>query len=607
MASSSAVSYTNKDFLSIRTDLINYVKQYYPDSFSDFTENDLGILFIELIAGLGDSLNYQIDRKYQETQLEFAQQRKSILSLAKNMGLKIPNKRGSVSIVDFTFTIPVKGDTYDSDYLPLLQAGTQVTGSGKVFEIADDVDFSSSLSNMGFPNRFIIPNIDANETVVSYTITKREVVYNGLSKIISKTIRDVDYKPFLKVTLPDNDVISVEQVLVLPGTNNPTPSINDFYTSDNTYDEVEYLLQDRVFIANSTGTIPRTGVWKKITKKFITEFTDKGFCQLTFGGGNGDTDLFNTTMASNGVYNGLDGYLQNTGLGEIPGINTQIFIRYSTGGGIASNVGANTLTGLGNVLITLNGPIEETNQRIKKTLKVNNLIPALGGADMPSIEQIRYMIAYNFSAQNRCVTLADYDVQLFKMPSRFGVPFRRAIYKENNKVNISILGIDSNGKLNNESTSLLQENIAEYLSEYRCLNDYVEIKNGKIFNLAYAFEIFIDEKIPSSQITLAAQKVVIDLHDINNNRMNQEIFIGDILEGINNVVGVINVISYKVYNKVGGQYSLNEIEQPYIDNSTREIQLIDNTIYSSFDSMFEIKFPNSDISFSLKKRTNLTR
>jgi hypothetical protein len=607
MASSSAVSYTNKDFLSIRTDLINYVKQYYPDSFTDFTENDLGILFIELIAGLGDSLNYQIDRKYQETQLEFAQQRKSILSLAKNMGLKIPNKRGSVSIVDFTFTIPVKGDTYDSDYLPLLQAGTQVTGSGKVFEIADDVDFSSSLSNMGFPNRFIIPNIDANETVVSYTITKREVVYNGLSKIISKTIRDVDYKPFLKVTLPDNDVISVEQVLVLPGTNNPTPSINDFYTSDNTYDEVEYLLQDRVFIANSTGTIPRTGVWKKITKKFITEFTDKGFCQLTFGGGNGDTDLFNTTMASNGVYNGLDGYLQNTGLGEIPGINTQIFIRYSTGGGIASNVGANTLTGLGNVLITLNGPIEETNQRIKKTLKVNNLIPALGGADMPSIEQIRYMVAYNFSAQNRCVTLADYDVQLFKMPSRFGVPFRRAIYKENNKVNISILGIDSNGKLNNESTSLLQENIAEYLSEYRCLNDYVEIKNGKIFNLAYAFEIFIDEKIPSSQITLAAQKVVIDLHDINNNRMNQEIFIGDILEGINNVVGVINVISYKVYNKVGGQYSLNEIEQPYIDNSTREIQLIDNTIYSSFDSMFEIKFPNSDISFSLKKRSNLSR
>jgi hypothetical protein len=607
MATSSAVSYTNKDFLSIRTDLINYVKQYYPDSFTDFTENDLGILFIELIAGLGDSLNYQIDRKYQETQLEFAQQRKSILSLAKNMGLNIPNKRGSVSIVDFTFTIPVKGDTYDTDYLPLLQAGTQVTGSGKVFEIADDVDFSSSLSNMGFPNRFIIPNIDANETVVSYTITKREVVYNGLSKIITKTIRDVDYKPFLKVTLPDNDVISVEQVLVLPGTNNTTPSINDFYTSDYAYNEVDYLLQDRIFIANSTGTIPRTGVWKKITKKFITEFTDKGFCQLTFGGGNGDTDLFNSTMASNGVYNGLDGYLQNTGLGEIPGINTQIFIRYSTGGGIASNVGANTLTGLGNVLITLNGPIEETNQRIKKTLKVNNLIPALGGADMPSIEQIRYMVAYNFSSQNRCVTLADYDVQLFKMPSRFGVPFRRAIYKENNKVNISILGIDSNGKLNNESTSLLQENIAEYLSEYRCLNDYVEIKNGKIFNLAYAFEIFVDEKIPSNQITLAAQKAVIDLHDINNNRMNQDIFIGNILEAVNNVTGVINIINYKVYNKVGGQYSLNEIEQPYVDNDTREIELIDNTIYSSFDSMFEIKFPNSDISFSLKKRSNLSR
>ena len=122
MATSKQLNYSSRDFLSIREDLINYVKQYYPDSLSDFTENDLGVLFIELIAGLGDSLNYQINRRFQETQLEFAQERRSIFSIAKNMGLKVPNKRGSVTIVSFTFTVPVLGDTYDSKYLPILNS-----------------------------------------------------------------------------------------------------------------------------------------------------------------------------------------------------------------------------------------------------------------------------------------------------------------------------------------------------------------------------------------------------------------------------------------------------------------------------------------------------
>jgi hypothetical protein len=607
MATSKQLNYSSRDFLSIREDLINYVKQYYPDSLSDFTENDLGVLFIELIAGLGDSLNYQINRRFQETQLEFAQERRSIFSIAKNMGLKVPNKRGSVTIVSFTFTVPVLGDTYDSKYLPILKAGTQVVGGGQVFELRSDVDFDSDTSALGFPNRTIKPNISADEKVLSYDITKSEVVYNGITRIFSRSVTSSNYKPFLSFNLPETDIIQVDQIIVLPGLTNPDPVNADFYDSTKLWYEVDYLLQDRIFKASNNNSSLKTGVWDKVTKKFITEFTHNGLCKITFGGGNGDYDLFNTAMTNGGVYNGLDGYLNNTAFGEIPPINSQIWVKYRTGGGIGSNLGSNVLTSVGAVFSSLNGPLDEVNQKVLRTLKVTNIIPALGGADAPSTEEVRNIIPYNFSAQNRCITLSDYSAQLFKMPSEFGVPFRNAVFKENNKVVVSILGIDSAGKLDNTSTSVLEENIAQYLSQFRSVNDYVEVRNGKIINIGFAFDLFIEDNVPSNQIVLACQKVVSDFFNINNNKMNNDVFIGSILKQLNAVVGVIDVINYKVYNKVGGQYSLNEIEQPYVNNDTREIELIDNAIYSPMDGMFEIKYPNSDIVFNLKKRTQLSR
>jgi hypothetical protein len=53
---------------------------------------------------------------------------------------------------------------------------------------------------------------------------------------------------------------------------------------------------------------------------------------------------------------------------------------------------------------------------------------------------------------------------------------------------------------------------------------------------------------------------------------------------------------------VGGQYSNNVISQD-INPSTGEITIINNTIHSTEDSMFEIKFPEKDITVYLRKST----
>jgi len=69
------------------------------------------------------------------------------------------------------------------------------------------------------------------------------------------------------------------------------------------------------------------------------------------------------------------------------------------------------------------------------------------------------------------------------MPGKYGSPFRANAFKLNNKVIISILNIGADGKLLNTSNSLQKENISEYLSQYRMINDYIELRMEKYLTL----------------------------------------------------------------------------------------------------------------------------
>ncbi len=188
------------------------------------------------------------------------------------------------------------------------------------------------------------------------------------------------------------------------------------------------------------------------------------------------------------------------------------------------------------------------------------------------------------------------------MPGKFGVPFRSGVFEEQNKIKVYILGLDADSKLTNTSTSALKDNISNYLADYRMLNDYIEITNGRIVNLGFQIDLFVDKKIPQSQIISQVINDVQSYMDINNFQMGDSIYLSNLIETINNVGGVINVIDLRVYNKVGdGRYSLNEISQPYIDMATREIDVSENyTIYGEPTTLFEIKFPNTDISVRVK-------
>jgi len=605
--STNIIQYGSRTFGEIRTDLISFIRQAYPEVLSDFTDSSVGAMLIDLNAGVANNLSINTDRAFQETQLEYAQLRSSLLNIAKNMGFNIPGKRPSVTVVDFSVTIPVLGDRPDSSYYPVLSPGAQVLGGGKIFETQDIIDWNSPVSNYGDPNRSIIPNLDSNGIVVSYNVTKREIVINGSTTIFKKIINSNDIIPFFTVTLPDQNIIEIQNVILLEGVNYSTnPPLSDFYTSENIFYEVDYLAQQRVFIENYSNSDSTEGIkaarWIDITKKYLKEFTTNGYCKLTFGSGDADVDAFKSGFIKVGVSNRnfLENFLNNTALGEKLKPNYTLFVRYRIGGGSNSNVGTSVLTQLGGYTLRVQGSRQDFNQSVQRSLKVNNPIPAIGGNDGLSNEQIRQLIKYNFSSQTRDVTLTDYLLQLYKMPGKFGSPFRANAFKENNKVVLSILGIGSNGKLTNTSNTLLKQNITEYLTEFRMVNDYVEVKDGKIYNLAFDVNVYV-ENIADNQIANNIINIVRNYFDINNYEMNEDIFLGRLQRQILEANGVINVIGITVYNKVGGQYSNNVVSQEIISPATGEIQIINNTIYSTKDSMFEIKYPEKDIKVYLRK------
>jgi len=243
------ISYTVRDFEGIRLELYNYVRAYYPDLIQDFSDASVFSVFLDLNAAVADNLHYHIDRSIQETVLLYAQQKSSIYNIARTYGLKIPGLRPSVSLVDFSITVPAFGDKEDERYLGILYRGSQIQGAGQAFENLFDIDFASPYNSQGNLNRLKIPNFNSNGVLINYTITKRELVVNGITKVFKRIVNAGDVRPFFELFLPEKNVLGITSVLLKNGTDyGNVPTAAEFLGSANRWYEVDALAEDRIFV-----------------------------------------------------------------------------------------------------------------------------------------------------------------------------------------------------------------------------------------------------------------------------------------------------------------------------------------------------------------------
>jgi len=600
------ISYTVRDFAAIRQELIDYTRQYYPDLIDNFNDASIFSVLMDLNAAVTDNLHYHIDRSIQETVLEFAKQRSSIYNIARTYGLKIPGNRPSIAVCDVSINVPVLGDRPNPDYMGVLKAGSQFVGAGQTFENVNDINFSSAYSSSGEPNQKVIPILDASNNIQSYNIVKREVLVNGITKVFKKVITSADATPFLSLYLPERNVINVSSIIQKDGiTYNNVPSYQEFLSPIGKWYEVSALAEDMVFIPDPGKTTDQSnikvGKYIKTSNRFITEFTPENFMKLTFGGGNTSADDQLAKFAQTGIVLRVNDYQNNLSLGYIPTPNTTLFIQYRFGGGLESNVGVNVINTVGNVMFDVNGASVEIANAVRNSIQCTNVTAAIGGANPPSVEEVRNYVTFNFSSQNRAVTIGDYYSILQKMPGQFGVPAKIGILENNNKINVIVLTQDVNAKMTQNVPQVLKTNIASYLSNYRMMNDYVSVDTGKVIDLAFEIYVTIAKNTNQNSIISDVVTKVNDYMLPQRREFGQDVLISEIKSIVQNIEGIVNISDVKVFNRVGGKYSSSQTAQKYEDSTTKQIKLIDDVIYAQPTEFYQIRYSNTDIGVRVKQ------
>jgi hypothetical protein len=279
-------------------------------------------------------------------------------------------------------------------------------------------------------------------------------------------------------------------------------------------------VQDKVFVEDPTTASDRdnfrAGNYISVSNKFITEYTPEGYFSVTFGSGNVDPmDNLDNYIDGNLKVN-LGTYLNNMSLGALPKIGTTVFIKYRIGGGKDTNLGVNVVTSIDDVDFVITGPNGAINSQVSQSLIVTNITPAIGGSDLPTIEEVRNMIAYNFAAQNRAVTLNDYKSLIETMPSTYGAPAKVNVMEEDNKVKIKLLSYDENGNLSNTVSTTLKDNILNYLSEYRMINDFVDIESGQVIDMGLEIDLVIDKNGNQTDIIKTTIEDIVDYFGVDS-------------------------------------------------------------------------------------------
>lgn len=661
-----SISYLNKNFNDFKQSLIEMSKKYYPHLADKFDDASVGSWLIDINADVADNLSYYIDRALQETNITSAQQSSSIYSIARSNGFKVPGPKGSMAEVKFSCEIPVNSAVSNSPsqmrqpnwaYAPILKRGTKVSSGSQIFELLYDVDFSHQFDDDGYSDRTVQPIMDSNGILYKYRVSKRAVVVAGETRIYKQTISNTDITPFMEILLPVKEIMGVDSIVTVDSTTlQGTPSMGQFFMKDETSDkypttkrffEVDSLAQQNRWgeetkedepvsyqygYLTTSGVVPTysitKGEWKTLRHKFITEYTDQGYLKVIFGAGLEDNENNVSDYAKAGDFARyqMSKMMRNEFLGVLPEAGTTIFIMYRVGGGKASNVAAGAINNVTYLNADINKSATDSIRKeaiaaVKNTLTVTSLSPSVSGKDMPTVDELRYMIKYNSGSQERCVTVKDYISRVLQMPAKYGTPFRVGGTEENNKIMLYLLGIDYLGKLDSSLPSALVGNIQEYLSQYRSINDYVEMKSGRIINLSFEIELFVDKNYNKSDVMTNVISAVSEYMDVNHRNMGDDLFVGDLERIVSGIDGVISIIDFRVYNEFGNGYSSTQVGQKTVsladcisDDTTKDGYDFDQTsrslidlddsdgiIYSDGDCMLEMKY-DSDIRIRIKER-----
>jgi len=615
------IRYLSRDFPSLKQNLIDFAKNYFPDTYQDFNESSPGMMFLEMAAYVGDVLSYYTDTTLQESFILQASERQNILNIAQSLGYKPKTNISSNVKLDVFQIIPAKNDSGnivpDFSYAFAIEPGMVVASDNRnistEFRTTDYLDFRFSSSFD--PTEVTIFEVDDTNNEITFYLLKKSV--NATSGVIkTRTYSFGEPKPYDKIELEETNLIDILYAIDSDG--------NKWYN-------VPYLAQDTIFeptpnisrndrqLSSYREETPYLLKMRKVSRRFSTRQLDNGKMEIQFGAGVSDLDdellipnpdLIGSSLIGIESISSVDidpsNFLYTKTYGLAPS-NTDLTIYYTVGGGIRDNVPSDTITRLKSRTIVLDetGLDLETYRQALGSLAVTNSEPATGGKQGESVEEIRQNSLAYFASQNRAVTKEDYIIRAYSLPQKYGSIAKAYITKDDQltaesiynsdrvvnplALNFYVLGYNYNGNLAviNNAT---KQNLKEYLGYHRMLTDAINIKDAYIINIGLEFDIITMPDQNGNQVILRCIDRLKRYFDIKRWQINQPIIISNVFTELDKVEGVQTVADVKIFNLYDPTlgYSGNAYDIPL---ATR-----DGIIFPSLDpSIFEIKFPDNDI------------
>lgn len=589
------INYAGRDFNSIRSNLVDYVKRYYPDSFKDFNTAGFGSLVLDTVSYVGDVLSFYTDYQLNETFLDTANEYDNVVKIARQLGYKYADSFSSVGEAQFFISVPAStAGAPDEDYIPTLQASsTFTTIAGQNFTLVEDVNFSD-------PNNPIIVN-----KINTTTGAPSEFAIKATGKVISGRVERQtetigDFVKFRKIPL-DND--------------SPVEILDVFDSEGHRYFQVDHLAQEVMFKAirnNNTdrNTVPSILKAIPVTRRFTLE-RDRTQAFLQFGYGS-ESELTNESVVDPSKIvlqlHGRDYITQQSfdptnltdtdkfGVGPS---NTTITISYRINDSIDVNAAANTLTQVAFPLLRFKNPQSLNGallSGVRASLEVTNEDPIVGDIQIPTTEELKQRVYSFYSTQNRAVTIQDYKAISYAMPPSFGAIYRCSFERDfdsfKRNLNMYVISKNRNGFLTSTNNTM-KENLKTWLANYKMINDTIDIRDAQVVNFGINFSIVADlEENRFNVLNLAVQRLR-NFFANGQYDISEPLYIVDIYKELQRVPGVIDVVDVQILHKQGGQYSNTDFD--FEDR----ISVDGRYLMGEVDTIFELKYPNDDVQGSV--------
>jgi hypothetical protein len=606
------IRYLNKDFSTLKQNLLDFIKTYYNNTLNDYDPADPAIMFVDLLAYVGDVLSYYIDDTLKESLLSHAGERKNVVALANTLGYKPRPTTPAITNLTVYMLVPAIGAgsnvAPDYNYALTIKAGMQVFG-GASFRCKESINFA--YSSVDDPTIVNIFRTDSNGIPTWYMLTKTALCEAGEQQTLIQTVNSPER--YYTIPLTNTNIISIDKILDSDG---------------NEWREVDYLSQDTIFESISNDGLYHPGLEQynistpyllkstKVPRRFVTRYNADNTLTIQFGAGILDNSEDFLPLPNNVGINSPTGvnklgyswaisnFLYSDSYGLVPH-NTTLTIYYTVGGGINSNVNANIIDKITQIEFdpVPSGLNRDLISTVQNSVACINLEQASGGKDFEDIDTIRNNAVSYFAAQNRAVTKDDYILRAFAMPAKFGSIAKSYItqddqlsildYTDRDKnplaLNLYILSYNANKQLI-LTNAAVKENLKTYLSRYRMATDAINIKDAFVINIAFSFIISVSSIYNANEVLLNCIAALKLYFNIDNWQINQPIIYTDITKLLSNQQGVISVVDMKITNMFDN--SLGYWNNVYDINSAT----IDGVIYPSMDpSIFEVKYLDTDI------------